>query len=206
MKIIWHINCKFAPVKSNHMSKLYFSFIAVLMAVSAYAQPRKGEFINVSAGIGLVAPDDDSDTDGSGFYAQAEYVWAPKTWFGVRPYAGLVIASGDNDDNRPAGVMREFIKSNAALLGAKIRLAAPIPYVAPFFETGVGMSIGSFETVTQYNNVKKSGVLLHIPVTLGLAIGRRHATEIKFVYYFTDSAKQFSGAAAVGFSIPLDNN
>ena len=186
------------------MSKLYFSFIILLAAVvfnPAYAQPRKGEFINASVGIGLVAPNDDSDITGDGFYAQAEYVWAPRSWFGVRPYVGMIIAS---EETKEEGV-REYIKSNAALLGAKVRLVAPIPYVAPFFETGVGMSIGSFETSTTYTNVKKSGALLHIPFTIGLALGRNHGTEIKFTYYIHESVDQFSGAAAVGFSFPLDS-
>jgi hypothetical protein len=187
------------------MSKLYFSLITLLAVVvfnPLYAQPRKGEFINVSAGIGLVAPNDDSEITGDGFFAQAEYVWAPNTWFGVRPYAGMIIASKETKED---GV-REYIKSNAALLGAKIRLAAPIPYVAPFFEIGAGLSIGSFETATRFTHLKKDGVLFHLPVTLGLAIGRRHATELKFTYYFHDTVEQFSGGVGVGFSFPLDNN
>jgi hypothetical protein len=126
------------------MSKFYFSVVTLLFTCLVFAQPRKGEFINASVGIGLCAPYDESEVTGSGFYAQAEYVWAPRTWFGVRPYAGVVIASGESDPKDvPVGV-KEYIKSNAFLLGAKVRVAAPIPYVAPFIETGIGMSIGSF--------------------------------------------------------------
>ena len=188
------------------MSKLYFSVITLLFTCLAFAQPRKGEFINASVGIGLAAPYDESETTGNGFYAQAEYVWAPNTWFGVRPYVGFVVASGESDEKDvPTGV-KEYIKSNAALLGAKVRLAAPIPYVAPFVEVGVGMSIGSFETATKFTNLKKDGVLFHLPVTIGLAIGRNHGTEIKFTYYYHEAVEQFSGAAAIGFSFPLDSN
>ncbi|PZR23547.1 MAG: hypothetical protein DI539_02790 [Flavobacterium psychrophilum] len=191
------------------MSKHYFSFfllVAGLFFNSAYAQPRKGEFVNVNAGIGLVAPYDEADVTGDGFYAQAEYVWAPKTWFGVRPYAGFVIASGESDKTEVAPGVKEYIKSNAFMLGAKVRIAAPIPYVAPFIETGVGMSLGSFETSTQFVQLKKSGALVHIPFTLGLAIGKRHGTEVKFTYYYHDKVEQFSGAFAVGFSIPINQN
>lgn len=190
------------------MRKLYISALVLFICLffsSAYAQPRKGEFINVNAGLGLVAPDDDSELTGDGFYAQAEYVWSPTSWFGLRPYAGLVIASGESDkaDIAQTGV-KEYIRSNAFMLGGKVRLAAPIPYVAPFFETGVGMSIGSFRTYTQYTHLKKSGALLHIPVSFGLAIGRKHSTEIKFTYYFHEAPEQYSGAIAVGFTIPLN--
>jgi hypothetical protein len=90
------------------------------------------------------------------------------------------------------------------MVGAKFRLAAPIPYVAPFLESGIGMSVGSFETYTKYTSVSKNGILLHIPMAFGLAVGRRHNYEIKFTYYFTPAAEQFSGAAAFGFSIPLN--
>ena len=189
------------------MIKLYFSFIAFIFSGtlfnSIYAQPKEGEFIDISAGIGLCAPNDDSNISGSGFYAQAEYVWSPLSWFGVRPYAGLILASGESEE----GEVPQFrLKSNAALLGAKIRLAAPIPYIAPFIECGVGLSAGSFETYTQDIDIKKSGILLHIPVTLGLALGRKHSVEVKFTYYFHESVEQFSGAAAVGFSFPINDD
>ena len=189
------------------MSKHYFLFIVFIFSGifcnSIYAQPQTGEFINVSIGLGVSAPmyEDENEITGNGFYAQGEYVWSPLSWFGLRPYAGVIIASGElKEEGKP-----EYkIKSNAALLGVKVRLAAPIPYVAPFIESGVGMSIGSFETYTAYTNLKKNGVLLHIPVTLGLAIGREHNYELKFTYYFNPSVEQFSGAAAVGFSFPID--
>lgn len=191
------------------MNKLYFSLILLLAGLfsnSAYAQPKKGEFINVSAGIGLVAPNEEADVTGDGFYAQGEYVWAPRSWFGVRPYAGVIIASGESETVEVAPGVKEYIKSNAFLIGGKVRIAAPIPYVAPFLETGVGMSLGSFETSTQFVHLKKSGALVHIPFTLGLAIGKRHGTEIKFTYYYHNKVEQFSGAVAVGFSIPLNED
>lgn len=193
------------------MTRLYLSVITLLFIVvlnPLYAQPRTGQFIDVSAGLGIVAPnDDESDLDGSGFYAQVEYVYSPRTWFGIRPYAGVIIASGETDNLTyiRGSETRESIKSNAFLLGGKIRIAAPIPYVAPFFETGIGVSIGSLRTV--YNGAElKRNTVMHIPVTIGLAIGHKHTTEIKFTYYFHEYVKQFSGAMAVGFSIPIDKN
>lgn len=186
------------------MKKQFMTLIACLFAGTfmnhAYAQLQEGKYINASAGLGLCAPYDESDAIGTGFYAQGEYVWNLTGWFGIRPYAGVIAASGESDQND----MQEWkIKSNAALLGAKVRVAAPIPYVAPFIESGLGMSIGSFETYTPGTNIKKNGALLHIPLSLGLAIGRKHDYEVKFTYYYHESAKQFSGAAAFGISFPL---
>lgn len=187
------------------MKNFYPLLVTILlfaMSTNAYAQPQKGQFINASIGLGLAAPYDEADVTGDGFYAQAEYVWAPKRWFGIRPYVGVVTASGESDEN---GFYKSRIKSNAALLGAKVRAAAPIPYVAPFIEAGVGMSLGSFETRTQFTDIEKSGMVMHIPFSLGLAIGRRHNYEIKFTYYYHDTAKQLSGAAAIGVSFPIGN-
>lgn len=188
------------------MKKLYLSLIAFIFSGilfnTAYAQPQEGEFINASIGIGLCSSYDEAEALGEGFYAQAEYVISLNRWFGVRPYAGFVIASGESGEQE---LERWNIKSNAALLGAKVRLAAPIPYVAPFIETGVGLSVGSFVTNTAYTNIKKNGALLHIPLSFGLAIGRKHNYEVKFTYYYHNSAEQFSGAAAVGFSFPIND-
>jgi hypothetical protein len=187
------------------MSKLYF--LAILFTVSfcnfIYAQPQKGEFIHVSAGLGISSPlyEDQNEVAGTGFYAQGEYVWSPLSWFGVRPYVGVLIAS---DELKEEGIPNYKIKSNAALLGVKVRLAVPIPYAAPFIESGVGVSIGSFHTYTAETNLKKNGLLFHIPVTLGLALGRNHEYEFKFIYYFNESVEQFSGAAAIGFTIPIN--
>ncbi|UUC44078.1 hypothetical protein [Flavobacterium cerinum] len=187
------------------MQKLYFFFFTFLLSVIVYAQPSKGEFINVSMGFGLTSPYNETDTDmnSNGFYAQGEYIWSPRSWFGVRPYVGVVITSGEAKVKR-AGAPDYKIQTNAALLGAKVRLAAPIPYVAPFIETGFGVSIGSFETFTEEENLKKSGIITHIPLTLGLAIGRKHNYEVKLIYYYQEQVRQVTGAAALGFSFPID--
>jgi hypothetical protein len=201
------INSSFAALKNYYqMNKLYFSIIAFLFLSPVfnplYAQ-NIGESIDASVGLGLSSPYDETDVSGEGFYAQAEYVYSPHTWFSLRPYVGMVFASGESDEKTMPGYR---IKSNAALLGGKIRLTAPIPYFAPFFEVGVGTSIGSFVTHTPETDLKKSGVLLHIPVTVGVALGRRHNVEIKFVYYEHEAVKQSCGAAALGISFPLDDN
>jgi hypothetical protein len=44
---------------------------------------------------------------------------------------------------------------------------------------------------------------MHIPFTIGLAIGRKHNLDFAFTYYYQPSVEQFSGATAIGFSFPL---
>lgn len=182
-------------------------FIIVLFAIFSVnysaAQPNKGKFIEGSIGYGIASPYDEFNIETNGFYLQGEYVLGIKSWFGVRPYAGVILVSGE-EDNDILNEPNYSIKSNAFLIGAKIRLCAPIPWVSPYFEVGIGASIGSFETFTPDTNEETSGVLSHIPVSLGLAIGRHHSFAIEFAYYYHNSVEQFSGAFALGYSFPLD--
>lgn len=169
---------------------------------SVSAQPRKGRFMDVSIGLGLSAPYDDVAITGSGFYAQGEYVFGLTKWVGIRPYAGIVITSPDSN-NLPYGQDYK-VTSKAFLLGGKARICAPIPWIAPYFETGIGASIGSFETYTPFTDIKKSGLLMHIPFSIGLALGPKHNIEFAFTYYYQPSVEQFSGATAFGFTFPLN--
>lgn len=139
------------------MNKLHsFIFILIFSIIfynSTSAQEKKSEFINASLGFGMCAPYDETDLTGSGFYAQGEYVSNLASWFAFRPYAGVLIASGEVDE---PSMNKYKIKSNALLLGAKFRLSAPIPYVAPFIESGAGLSVGSFQTFTPFTDLKKT--------------------------------------------------
>lgn len=185
------------------MIKLLRSFTLILgifMSQSLFSQPQTGKFIDASVGLGITAPYEDIDVVGSGFYAQAEYVIGLKKWFGFRPYAGFIFTSKERDSDFP-----EFeATTNAFLVGGKARIAAPIPWVAPYVETGVGLSVGSFKTIVPTANINKSGVLFHVPLTIGLAVGKNHGVDIEFVYYYHPSAEQFAGAAAFGLSFPLN--
>ncbi|WP_412986351.1 hypothetical protein [Pontimicrobium sp. IMCC45349] len=167
-----------------------------------YAQPQKGRFIDASIGFGISIPSDDIDIEGSGFYAQAEYVFAIKKWFGVRPYAGVIFTSPTESENPSLSEYR--VSSDALMLGGKARVCAPIPWFAPYFEVGLGASFGKFETYTPFDNIEKKGVLMHIPLTFGVALGKKHNVEIAFSYYYHPTASQVNGAAAIGMSFPLN--
>jgi hypothetical protein len=48
------------------------------------------------------------------------------------------------------------VTSNAFLFCGKTQIKEPTPWVAPYFEIGIGASIGAFETVTPFMNINKT--------------------------------------------------
>ena len=96
-------------------------------------------------------------------------------------------------------------ESKAFLLGGKARLRAPIPWVAPYIEIGIGTSIGKFETITAFDNIDKSGIIYHIPFSFGLELGKNNNLDLGFAYYFQPSVEQYAGAFSVGVTFPLNN-
>lgn len=167
---------------------------------ASFAQPQKGRFIDAAIGLGISAPYEDIDIYGTGFYGKVEYVIGYNKWVGIRPYAGVLFTSAvENEDYPDSG-----ISSNIFFLGGKGRVAAPIPYIAPFLELGFGLSFGNLTTDFPIVKYKSRGVIPHIPFTFGLALGKNHNVELAFTYLSHINAKQFGGAAALGLSFPLD--
>ncbi|MEM6685484.1 MAG: outer membrane beta-barrel protein [Bacteroidota bacterium] len=188
---------------------LAFCILTVLTICITTAQTtdppaKKQQAIKASVGFGISVPyDDDADFYGQGFFAQAEYVYSVTKWFDIRPYAGFILSS--SDENTTGFAQRELTADmNAFLLGGKVRIKAPIRWVAPFIEIGVGMSVGEFETVTNTIAIEESGLIFHIPFSVGLALGPKHNFEIAFTYYYHNSIDQFAGAAAFGITFPLN--
>ena len=177
------------------------SLFALMLSGTARAQPRAGEFVHITAGIGVTYPFDFDSLSGSGFYAQGEYVLAFSSWFGIRPYAGIILASGKGYAEGVDYISR--IKSNAFMMGGKARFAIPIPWVSPFLEGGMGISLGSFETVTLLKEQKANGLVVHVPMSLGLALGRNRNFECVFTYYFHPTVEQIVGGVAFGVSLPI---
>ncbi|WP_219010262.1 outer membrane beta-barrel protein [Aquimarina litoralis] len=176
--------------------------LTLIFLQSAFSQQQKGTFINASIGLGITTPYDNVDVYGDGIFIQAEYVWAPKRWFSLRPYVGYINTATDEDS-----LSESFINARAStkafFLGGKTKLAIPIPWVAPYVELGLGASVGSFETVTPFVNEKESGLTLHVPFSFGLALGRNNNVDVGLSYYFYPLLEQFSGAFAVGVSFPI---
>jgi hypothetical protein len=177
----------------------------ILFSNAAKAQFIKEKSINAQIGYGVSVPyysaDDIVD---SGFYLQGEYVLSVTSWFELRPYAGLILTSsnGKDLDDNPTN---EKSEAKAFLIGGKIRVRAPIPWIAPYAEIGIGASIGKFETFTAFTNINKNGLIYHIPFSFGVELGRHNNIDLGFTYYFQPTVEQFTGAFAVGISIPLNN-
>lgn len=184
------------------MKKQLFILLVLITTSQTYAQFFKPTAIDVNIGYGLTMPYDDIDITNSGFYAQAEYILEASKWFDVRPYAGLILTSNQGKDLD--GNSSDYSTSTKALLiGGKARLTIPIPYVAPYIELGVGTSIGKFRTYTPYTDIKHSGFAFHLPITLGLELGKDRNVDLAFVYYSHQNQEQISGAFAIGIAIPL---
>lgn len=188
------------------MIKKTLLLIAIILTSNlAEAQFIKEKYIHGQIGYGLSAPyhsvDDIVD---SGFFLQGDLVMKVASWVELRPYAGFILTQSNGKDlnDNPTD---EKAETKAFLLGGKIRLRAPIPWVAPYVEAGLGTSIGKFETLTAYHTYDKSGIIYHIPFSFGLELGKNHNVDLGFAYFFQPSVQQYAGAFAVGITIPLND-
>jgi hypothetical protein len=168
---------------------------ATLLAASqASAQPMQGDdLLEIVGGFGLTQPRDvTSDSSGMGVYLAAEYAWAPVSFIGLRSSGGVLV-TGDGQ-----------VSSELVLFGARARLALPIPWVAPYFELGVGFSLGSVRTRTTYEDEDVSGAFFHWPVELGLALGPDHQFAVAIMVFHHPELRQRHTAIVAGFTLQLD--
>ena len=185
------------------MKKVLTAILVILGLNQVQAQFIEDKSHYISLGFGMSAPYEEMDVlQNPGVFAQGEYVLIPGSWIDIRPYAGLIITKFKDVD--PEEVEERYRSSaNALLLGAKTRITAPVPFVSPYFEIGVGASLGSFETFTPTTDIDKSGLFLHIPVSLGLKLESFTNVDVKLTYYYHNNLEQFMGAAAIGLSFPV---
>ena len=187
------------------MKKTFLLLIIVLTSNFVEAQFIKKKSINAQIGYGVSAPYNSIDNIADdGFFAQGELILKVASWFELRPYAGFILTNSNGKDlnDNPTN---EKAETKAFLLGGKVRVRAPIPWVAPYVEIGIGTSIGKFETITAFDNIDKSGIIYHIPFSIGLELGKNNNVDLGFTYYFQPSVEQYVGAIAVGITFPLNN-
>ena len=187
------------------MKKTFLLLIIVLTSNFVEAQFIKEKSINAQIGYGVSAPYNSIDNIADdGFFAQGELILKVASWFELRPYAGFILTNSNGKDlnDNPTN---EKAETKAFLLGGKVRVRAPIPWVAPYVEIGIGTSIGKFETITAFDNIDKSGIIYHIPFSIGLELGKNNNVDLGFTYYFQPSVEQYVGAIAVGITFPLNN-
>lgn len=176
--------------------------LAALHAGPAAAQSR--HLLLVAGGLGLTRPASERvEGSGSGGYGEVEYVYRPVEWFAPRSYAGVLITRPEQDCG--VGVSPCDVSSRIFFLGAKVRLMAPIPWVGPFAEIGLGASVGRLSTRSgQAVDVTARGVMVHVPWAVGLALGARREFELSFQYLQHTAQKQVGGAVALGLAFELD--
>jgi hypothetical protein len=188
------------------MKKIVMILIIILIYIPAKAQFIKSKSINGQVGYGVSWPvaSDDDIADG-GFFLQCEPILTVASWLQLRPYAGFILTSSDGKDDH-GNPTNEKGESKAFLIGGKARFRKSFRWVAPFFELGFGSSIGRFETVADYTNISKSGLIYHIPYSLGLELGRKHYVDLSLSYFFQPTVEQLANALSVGISIPIKTN
>jgi hypothetical protein len=147
------------------------------------------------------ASDPQDDSRATGLYAAAEYSVIVSDWVSPRAYAGALLTRSDQTGCGAVGGCD--VSEQIAFAGGKVRFSAPIPYVAPFVELGLGLSTGTLSTRALGIDEHLSGATYHIPVGLGLSLGDRHQVDVGFFYLFHPAVHAFGGAAAVGLTIPM---
>jgi hypothetical protein len=187
------------------MKKTLILLIFALTANLVEAQFIEEKSIDVQIGYGLSVPYNSVDeVVDDGFFAQGELVLKVSSWIEFRPYAGFVLTSSGGEDLN-GNPTNEKAETKAFLLGGKTRVRAPISWVAPYVEIGIGTSIGKFETVTAFDAIDTSGVIFHIPFSLGVELGKNNNVDLGLAYYFQPSVEQAAGAFAVGITFPLND-
>jgi len=120
-------------------------------------------------------------------------------WLSPRAYVGLLLTSVDTSSC--GGFSPCDVSAKIGFAGAKVRFTAPIPYVAPFVEIGLGASAGRLTTRTASRDQSYAGVTYHIPFAIGLALGRDHTVEVALASLYHHD--QDEGAATISLAFPL---
>jgi hypothetical protein len=177
--------------------------LLVAPRVDARDEEETPHVLGVTAGLGFTFPADDTiddDAIGNGGFGEVEYIYQRLEWLTPRAYAGAVLTWPVAD----CGYNPCDVSSKIGFVGVKGRLLAPIPYLAPFIELGVGASLGSLSTrVATLVDVEESGLMYHIPFALGLVLGKSREVELSLAYLFHPAQEQYIGALALGFTFPL---
>ncbi len=183
-------------------------FLILIASWQLNAQSRFNRYLNLSIGEGITEAlygcegEQEETIRGSGLYLQGEYVFEFNKWIDLRPYTGFLYARTDQGDD----VYLDYgYEANATtlLIGGKARLTFPIPWVAPYIESGLGFSLGYFETYTYYWDVNTVGIFSHVPLAFGVKIGRKHNIEIGTLCYILTGVEQLFGATTIGLKIPI---
>jgi hypothetical protein len=195
------------PLRSLALAALAALLSARPALAEEPAEERPGwQALNLVAGMGLVAADRQRDVQvpgsGAGLLVSGEYVLWPTSWFSPRAYGGLLLtwpARACGEGVQPCDVSAKLVYG-----GGKARFTLPTPWVAPFFEAGLGVSLGEFRTRSgSLVDLYYLGPAYHVPVTAGVAFGARRQLEVALVYLYHPAQAQFSGGVVLGWQLDL---
>lgn len=80
------------------MKKALFILALVLIATHLQAQSQERS-INAQIGLGISTPYYSNDEiGGTGFFLEGEYVMRLRSWFELKPFAGLILTSSNGKD------------------------------------------------------------------------------------------------------------
>ena len=160
-------------------------------------------FFTFSIGYGVSAAEVPRGTTGStgdGIYVMGEYWAKPFSWLHLRSYVGFLGTSANQTECQLAGGCD--VSEDIGFVGGKLRLLAPIPYVAPFIETGLGLSFGTIHATDVGVDRTTTGAVLDIPLGFGLSLLAQHNFDVMISYLFHLGAEAFGGAISIGLTIP----
>jgi hypothetical protein len=175
----------------------------------AESGPEARHWVGGRAGYAVTKATDGS-ADGEGGWLAGEYAYVLSSWFQLGAYAGSVLTfseRGDEDcvdepanrrERREQGTTCE-VSAQIGFLGGKGRLIIPIPFVAPFFEFGLGPSIGALHTRTSELREQTEGVSYHLLAVVGVAFGADHEFELAFSFLSHPAERQGTGMFGLGF-------
>src|SRR3954463_15382810 len=110
---------------------------AALFAVSPARAEEPGRALGLEAGLAIVAPSDPNVKGaGAGAAFTGELVYWQGSWVSPRAYVGALLTSPTN--SCATGVSPCELSADLFYFGGKLRLMAPIPYIGPFLELGLG--------------------------------------------------------------------
>lgn len=195
---------------------LFVSFLFATLAAhfcmgesSLAAQPREGKEPSVDLAIGgaMTGLVEGGSATSGGLYLSTSYSVPLEPFVGLRAYGGLLFTfpSGGRDEEE-CGREECNVSVQGMLLGGKARVAAPIPWVAPFAEAGVGLTLGAVTTQTAVDDIRlgPAGATIHVPLAFGVALGTMRETELAVQAIFHPEAKQYTATLSIAVCVPVD--